>query len=216
MHTYEIYIEVCLGFSHCGGEYCDGFAQITLTDEQVETLRAIMEKAYAEGKDLNELDLRDTDLEKENPVLYKLIYDAYYDCAYEAEYEYWVVEGYHRSEVLDGIDWEHAREICKERYGYDPQDIDDEYYEYDDLDEDDELDEAEEGEADEEEEVKAEYDTKFKNWFRENMAYSGNVVEFERKENLLDLEVDIEFDSPLLIPRALVKEFLDSHRLQSL
>lgn len=67
MHTYEIYTEICLGFSHCGGEYCDGFGQITLTDDQVATLRTIMEKAYAEGKDLNDLDLRDTDLEKEIP-----------------------------------------------------------------------------------------------------------------------------------------------------
>lgn len=127
-----------------------------------------------------------------------------------------MVEGYHRSEVLDGIDWKHAREICKERYGYDPQDIEDEYYGYDDLDEDDELDEAEEGEVDEDEEVEAENDTKFFKWFLDNIAYSGNIVEFERKENLLNLEVDIEFDSALLIPQALVKEFLDSHRLQSL
>lgn len=206
MYTYEIYTEICLGFSHCGGEYCDGSAQITLTDEQVATLRSIMEKAYAEGKDLNELDLRDTDLEKENPELYKLIYDAYYDCAYEAEYEYWVVEGYHRSEVLDGIDWEHARDICKERYGYNPQDVEAEYYGYDDLDE------SEEGEADEVEEVAAEYDKKFQNWFMDNIAYSDKVVDFERAENLLGVEVDREFDSPLLIPADLVKEFLGPHK----
>ena len=77
-----------------------------------------MEKAYAEGKELKELDLRETNLVKEDPDLFKIIYDAYYDCAYEAECNYWVVEGYGGSEVLDGIDWDYAHDICKERYSY--------------------------------------------------------------------------------------------------
>ena len=211
MPTYEISTEVCLGYSHCGGEYCYGSSSITLTDGQAERLRRMAGALLSEGKDLEEFDLRDTDLVQEDPALYRALYDAYYNCAYEAEYEYWVVEGYSRSEVLDGIDWDHDRKVCKERYGYNPEEIEDEGYE--EFDEDEEIgeaDEAEDGETDEEE-VEAEYDMKFQNWFRENIAYSDKVVDFERKENLLDIEVDIEFDSPLLIPEALVKESLDSH-----
>ena len=212
MPTYEISTEACLGYSHCGGEYCYGSSYITLTDGQAERLRRMAGVVLSEGKNLDEFDLRDTDLEQEDPVLYKALYDAYYNCAYEAEYEYWVVEGYRRSEVLDGIDWDHARKVCKERYGYNPEEMEDEVYEeLDECEEIGEADEVEDGEADKEE-VEAENDLKFQNWFIENIAYSGKVVDFERKENLLDLEVDMEFDSPLLIPETLVKEYLDSNK----
>lgn len=198
MPTYDISNEISLGWSHYSSVDTYGKSQITLSDAQVENLKRILETAYSEGKDLHKLDLRNTDLEHEDPELYKIFYDAYYDCAYQAEYEYWVVDGYQRSEVLDGIDWEHARYICKERYGYNPQDIDN-----DDYDEDEDKDTKYE-------EEEAEYDFKFQNWFRENIISSTDmdIVEFERKEDLIGLDLDFEFDSPLYLPLSLIKEFL--------
>ena len=114
MPTYEIHTEVCLGFSHCGAEYCDGTAKLTLTDGQAERLRRMAGVLLSEGHNFREFDLWDTDLEQEDPALFKALYDAYYDCAYQAEYAQWVEEGYNRSEVLEGIDWDYARKICKE------------------------------------------------------------------------------------------------------
>lgn len=188
MPTYKIYTEISLGMSHSGCVDADGEAEITLTDSQVETLKKIMEDAYAEGEDLEELDLSDTKLEEKDPDLYKLLYQAYYNCAYEAEYEFWVEEGYHGSEVLDGVDWEYVRKICKERYGYNP--------------------EAEEEEYEEEED--AEYDDNFRDWFRDNIINSDKLIDFERNEDVIGLYMDFQFDSPILIPPALVDEFLKS------
>lgn len=92
MKTYEIFVEIYLGISHCGCVTTDGDSTITLTSSQVETLKKIMACSYAEGVDLHELDLRDTDLEHQDPELYKLLWNAYYDCAYQAEYDHWSAE----------------------------------------------------------------------------------------------------------------------------
>ncbi len=103
MNTYKIYVEIDLGISHCGSVTADGESSVTLTPSQVETLKNIMEVAYEEGEGLEEFDLRDTNLEEQDPELYKLLWDAYYDCAYNAEYDHWSAEF---GEDIDMYDFE--------------------------------------------------------------------------------------------------------------
>lgn len=186
MKTYAIHVEICLGMSHCGGEYTDGSDEITLSDSEIETLYSIMEKAYAEDEDLSELNLANTDLEKVNPDLYHKIYDAYYECEEYANLVYWTADGFTNQDLE--LDRDEIREICIKRWGYEPmeQGEDEEDYDYESAESD-----------------------RFWDWFRENILHNeGQLLSFEEEENILDMCVEFDFSGELPLPPELVKEFL--------
>lgn len=186
MKTYEIHVEICLGMSHYGGAYADGSDEITLNDSEIGTLYCIMEKAYADNKNLSELNLADTNLQEINPDLYNKIHDAYYECEEYANLVYWTADGFTNQDLE--LDWDEIREICIERWGYEPMD---------NIEKEDEFD-----------------DTEFLNfdkWFRNNIIRDEErLMRFQAQEHILDMYVEFDFSGELPLPPELVKEFLKS------
>lgn len=184
MITYQIFTDTIL-HTHCGDIGVENTADLSFSDVQVSTLRQLMEQAHAACKDLRTLDLRDTDLEDIDQDLFEMLEEAYYDCAYESYFENLVNRAYDRLDSIGiTIDWDEVRDICTERYGY--QQIDD----------------------------VSESDLDFQVWFTENIIDSDKLVNFERNENLMDLDDwdHIPFNAPIHFPRQLVDEFLQGIR----
>lgn len=84
------------------------------------------------------------------------------------------------------MDFKHAQDICK-GYSYHPQD------------------------NSSDDNVMLLYD--FKEWFAQNLIFSNDIVDFEREENLLHIDMSqYNFQSPLLLPSTLVDDFLNSRK----
>ena len=180
MPTYKISSEVYLGCSYFGGASAKASADITFTPEQVATLLRILAEAYADGEDVRDISLDDTDLIDLDIDLYYLLHDAYFDCSYQPYYENWVNRAY---DPLDPvgivIDWNQVRRICTESYGYIP------------------------------EEPAVRNADRFRDWFEKNIKSTGRLIDFERCENLLDFtKEEYEFPAPPQLPPALVADFL--------
>ena len=170
--------------THCGELNFVNEAKLSLTDQHVSTLLQILKKAYADGEDLYDLCLDDTDLIDLDIKLYDLIHDAYFDCSYHPYYENCVNRAYDRYDHIGIlIDWDQVRRICMEGYGYIP------------------------------EEAESTSLNHFHEWFDKNIIDTDRLLDFERKENLLDLnKEEFEFSSPAQIPTELIQEFLNSKR----
>lgn len=99
MPKFEIDVDICLGFSHCGGVYNDGYGEVELTDEEVEHLVNLMKE-----KDTSEVE--ELDLETSLPEIYKKLDEAYGAIANKAEEEHWLDEGYYHLEChnYDDVD----------------------------------------------------------------------------------------------------------------
>lgn len=91
MPSFEIELEICLGFSHCGGVYNDEYGDVELTDEEVDQLVTLMREEESS-------DIEDLELEERLPEIYKKLDDAYRELAYKAEEEHWLEEGYNHYE----------------------------------------------------------------------------------------------------------------------
>ena len=170
--------------THCGELNFVNEAKLSLTHQQTETLLHILEKAYDEGEDLYDLCLDDTDLMDLDVKLYDILHDAYFDCSYQPYYENCVNRAYDRLDQIGVlIDWDQVRRICTESYGYI-------------------LEKAENADIDH-----------FYEWFDKNIIDTDRLLDFERKENLLDIDKEeFEFASPAQIPAELIPEFLKSKR----
>lgn len=91
MPKFDIDVEICLGFSHCGGEYNDGYGEVELTDDEVDQLVKLM-------KEKDSSDIEEIDLKEALPEIYKKLDEAYSALAYKAEEEHWLEEGYYHDE----------------------------------------------------------------------------------------------------------------------
>ena len=91
MPKFDIEVEICLGYSHCGGVYNDGCGEVELSDNEVEQLVILMKEKGT--SDIEELELQDV-----LPEIYKKLDDAYSAVAYKAEEEHWIEEGYYHDE----------------------------------------------------------------------------------------------------------------------
>ena len=179
MPTYTITTETAVD-TRSGEQNVVNEAELTLTDQQVATLLRIMEEAYADGENVRDISLDDTDLIDLDIDLYYLLHDAYFDCSYQPYYENWVNRAY---DPLDPvgivIDWNQVRRICTESYGYIP------------------------------EEPAVRNADRFHDWFEKNIKSTGRLIDFERRENLLDFtKEEYEFPAPPQLPPALVADFL--------
>lgn len=103
METFEIELEICLGYTHCGGMYTGGYGTVELTDEEVDELVKLM-------KEKNSSDVEEIKLREVAPEIYRKLDDAYRQLAYKTEEEYWLEEGYgnyecHTYDVSDMIEY---------------------------------------------------------------------------------------------------------------
>ena len=103
MAKFDIEVEICLGFSHCGVVYNDGCGEVELSDNEVEQLVTLM-------KEKGTSDIEELELEEKLPEIYGKLDEAYKAIAYKAEEEHWLDEGYyhnecHNYEEADMIDY---------------------------------------------------------------------------------------------------------------
>lgn len=127
MATYEIEVDICLGFSHCGGVYNSGYGEVELSDEEVDELMALMKE-----KDTSDVD--EMDLEENLPEIYKKLDAAYCDAAYDAEEEHWLEEGYYHLECHnyeDRVMIDYIKEKGEWEFEYDEEEFKDENGELD-------------------------------------------------------------------------------------
>ena len=168
MPTYTITTETAVD-TRSGERNVVNEAELTLTDQQIATLLRIMEEAYADGEDVRDISLDDTDLIDLDIDLYYLLHDAYFDCSYQPYYENWVNRAYDPLDpVRIVIDWDQVRRICTESYGYIP------------------------------EEPAVRNADRFRDWFEKIIKSTGRLIDFERRENLLDFTKE-EYEFPALV-----------------
>ena len=107
---YSIDATYCLGFSHCGEEVAFGSGYVDLTDEETNTLVALVKEKQT--RDVEELNIENT-----HPDLYKKLEKAYYNMKFMA----WVEEGINSGGIVPNED-EDLMEWCKQNAGfaYDP------------------------------------------------------------------------------------------------
>ena len=107
MAKYEIEVDVCLGFGHCGGVNADGKGEVELTDAEVEQLVNLI-------RTKNTTDVEEMNLETELPEVYEKLHDAYSDLATKVEYDHWLTGGYFEGEYEDLYDFGDLIEYCIE------------------------------------------------------------------------------------------------------
>ena len=107
---YEIDATYCLGFSHCGEEDAFGSGYVDLTDEETNTLVALVKEKQT--RDVEELNIENT-----HPDLYKKLEKAYYNMKFKV----WVEIGIDSGGIVPSED-ETLMEWCKQNCGfaYDP------------------------------------------------------------------------------------------------
>lgn len=128
MPVFEVYVDQCMGFSHCGIISEDGCSEVELTDSEVETLVDLIRKNGT--PDVEELKLSEL-----FPDIYAKLDKACYEAACDAEETHWLEEGFYMPECRNFDDREMI-EYLKEKNAFD--------FEYDKeefLDEDGNLDE---------------------------------------------------------------------------
>ena len=91
MAKFDIEVEICLGFSHCGGVFNQGYGEVELSDREVEQLVSLMREMGT--SDVEELKLQET-----LPEIYKKLDNAYEAAAYQAEEEHWLDAGFYHDE----------------------------------------------------------------------------------------------------------------------
>lgn len=189
MPTYTITTRTPID-THCGHLIAFNEAQLTLTDQQVVTLFQIMEKVFTDGKNLYELFDLETYLPEFNTELYDIIRNAYFNCAYQPYFENLVQRAYDRLDSFgDEIDWSQIRQICIESYGYIP------------------------GNSNKEKESNC--DDHFHDWFERKVIDTGLILDFERKEHLIDniYKSNCEYSPLCKVPSVLMYEFLRNRLL---
>ena len=127
MPKFDIEVEICLGFSHCGGVYNDGYGEVELSDQEVEQLVDLMKKRGTS-------DIEELELGEKLPEIYGKLDEAYKAVAYKAEEEHWLDEGYyhnecHNYEDADMIDF--LKEKDSWNFEYDEDEFTDENGELD-------------------------------------------------------------------------------------
>ena len=105
MAKYEIEVDVCLGFGHCGGVNADGKDEVELTDAEVEQLVNLI-------RSKNTTDVEEMDLETELPELYEKLHDAYSELATKVEYDHWLTSGYFEGEYEELYDYYELVKYC--------------------------------------------------------------------------------------------------------
>ena len=107
---YSIDATYCLGYSCCGEEVAFGSGYVDLTDEETNTLVALVKEKQT--RDVEELNIEDT-----HPDLYEKLEKAYYNMKFMA----WVEEGINNGGIVPSED-EDLMEWCKQNAGfaYDP------------------------------------------------------------------------------------------------
>ena len=107
---YKIDAIYCLGFSHCGEEDAFGSGAVDLTDEETNTLVALVKEKQT--RDVEELNIENT-----HPDLYKKLEKAYYNMKFKV----WVEIGIDSGGIVPSED-ETLMEWCKQNCGfaYDP------------------------------------------------------------------------------------------------
>ena len=107
---YSIDATYCLGYSYCGEEVAFGSGYVDLTDEETNTLVALVKEKQT--RDVEELNIEDT-----HPDLYEKLEKAYYNMKFMA----WVEEGINNGGIVPSED-EDLMEWCKQNAGfaYDP------------------------------------------------------------------------------------------------
>ena len=128
MATFDIELEICLGYSHSGGVYNEEYGEVELSDEEVSQLVNLM-------KEKDSSDVEDLDLEENLPEIYKKLDEECREIANQAEEEHWLDEGYYHLECHNYDDAEMIA-FLKEKDAWD--------FEYDEeefKDEDGEIDE---------------------------------------------------------------------------
>lgn len=91
MALFDIELEICLGFSHSGGVYNEGYGEVELSDQEVDQIISVMKEKGT--SDIEELGLKEV-----LPDIYRKLDDAYRELAYRAEEEHWLEEGYYHEE----------------------------------------------------------------------------------------------------------------------
>ena len=177
---YSIKVDVCLGFSHCGGVTTKGEGFVELSDEEVQTLVELMKsKKTTEASDLG--------LKRKHPDLYSKLNSAYSEAACYAEKRHWIMDGFKQGEG-EYYDLDEAKKYCIEQGLYVPYECSESLdYFYDD---------------EEEEEDDEKYNDENDNWdfcqwlcgYLEDLD-NKTVCDFfyEHINNRLDLD-DIEYD----------------------
>lgn len=115
---YRIEVDICLGFSHCGGVTAEGEGVIDLSDKEVNALVELMKKKQT-------TDATELALEKSHPKLYKKLHDAYSEVACNAEKRHWIMRGFELGGEM--YDLEVARKYCEENGLYKQIPEDDDY-----------------------------------------------------------------------------------------
>lgn len=122
MPRFEIEVDICLGFSHSGGVYNDGFGEVELSDKEVEQLVNLM-------KEKGTSDIEELELQEMFPEIYDKLDAAYRSVAYQAEEEHWLDEGYYHEECHN-FDNSEMIEYLKEKgfwnFEYDEEEYKDE------------------------------------------------------------------------------------------
>lgn len=128
MPKFNIEVEICLGFSHCGGVYNDGHGEVELSENEVDQLVTFMKEKGT--SDIEELKLQDI-----LPEIYKKLDEAYRAVAYKAEEEHWLDEGYYHNECHNYDDVDMIDYLIEQKawnFEYDEDEFKDEDGEIDD------------------------------------------------------------------------------------
>ena len=172
MPKFEIEVDICLGFSHCGGVYNDAYGEVELSDKEVEQLVNLMKEK--ESSNIEELELKTT-----LPEIYNKLDEAYNASACKAEEEHWLDEGYYH---LECHNYEDADMIAylKEKNAWN--------FEYDE-----EEFKAETGELDEEALFDAECDYLHEEALDDYLSSLNGEERYDFLRNKVGIDVDMSF-----------------------
>ena len=105
MAKYEIEVDVCLGFGHCGGVNADGKTEVELSDAEVNQLVELIRRK-------NTTDTEEMELETELPEIYEKLHVASSELASKVEYDHWLTNGYFEGEYDDNFDYCDLMKYC--------------------------------------------------------------------------------------------------------
>ena len=89
MKEFHFGVEICLGYHCCGcGEYIAGEGTVSLEDEQIDRLVALIKENGGET------DIEQLNLESRCPDIYEALEEAYSDAVSAASYRYWLINGF--------------------------------------------------------------------------------------------------------------------------
>ena len=111
MAKYEIEVDVCLGFGHCGGVNADGKTEVELTDAEVNQLVELMRRK-------NTTDTEEMELEAELPEIYEKLHVASSELATKVEYDHWLTRACLEGDFDEDYDFGELVKYCLDNTNY--------------------------------------------------------------------------------------------------